>query len=144
MMQPIPGDFLVESSLFYMSRIRYRNVVAMHPYLPHVLYSVALTSLSMHLLVPRQAGAEQRARISGQLSLLESLAQTLRSNAPISEAEVDKLKKLARAHARVSNNDAQRSGLSWRDVFRSSRNSESGEELSEWDKKDIELGATTV
>ena len=43
-------------------------------YLPHVLYSLAITSLGMHLLSQRKAAEAERMQFSAQLSLLEPTA----------------------------------------------------------------------
>jgi hypothetical protein len=88
------------------------------PYLPHLIYSVALTSISFHLLVKRDAIETERAQISAQISVLESVVRQLRtpeSTGTVDVAEVDRLMKLARAHREEQL--AQNRVMSWRDVF---------------------------
>ena len=86
------------------------------PYLPHLIYSVALTSISFHLLVNRDAIETERAQFSAQISVLESVVRQLRTPGSIVDvAEVDRLMKLARAHREEQL--AQNRVMSWRDVF---------------------------
>ena len=85
-------------------------------YLPHLIYSVALTSISLHLLVKRDAIETERAQLSAQISVLESVVRQLRtSDSNVNVAEVDRLMKLARAHR--EERLAQNRVMSWRDVF---------------------------
>ncbi|KAG9312171.1 hypothetical protein JVU11DRAFT_7463 [Chiua virens] len=88
------------------------------PYLPHILYSTALTSVSIHLLWQRTIEREDRARYHAQVSILEDLAQQLRSGVPISDEEITRLKNLARVHGQgegheTPNTDAVR----WSEVI---------------------------
>jgi hypothetical protein len=114
-----------------------RQQVVMHPHVPHIIYSLALTSLSSHLLFERRANAENRAQITAHITILESIADTLRSGKHISDAELNKLKRLARARKESVPDDLKKT--TWSDMFFLSRRSESPD-MSKRDLKDLEAG----
>lgn len=64
-------------------------------YMPHIVYSLALTSFSMHLLYERRATEEDRAHYSGKISILETLVQNLEQGQTMDPREVERLRKLA-------------------------------------------------
>ena len=86
------------------------------PYLPHILYSTALTSISIHLLWQRTTEREDRARYHAQVSILEDLAQQLRSGAPIADEEITRLKNLARVHGQGENPKQSTEAIRWTEV----------------------------
>ncbi|KAF8141141.1 hypothetical protein EV363DRAFT_1203613 [Boletus edulis] len=88
------------------------------PYLPHILYSTALTSISIHLLWQRTIEREDRARYHAQVSILEDLAQQLRSGAPITDEEITRLKNLARVHGKGEEQEQRQSteAIRWSEV----------------------------
>ncbi|KAF8190894.1 hypothetical protein BJ912DRAFT_878386, partial [Pholiota molesta] len=96
------------------------------PYLPHVLASLALTSISIHLVGRRRAIEDERARAAAQLSILSSIREQLKGEAPLSEAELGRLKRLARAR------------VPWGEVFRGKGPASGERELSKWDRRDLE------
>ena len=63
-------------------------------YLPHLLYSTALTSISMHHLAQRKAAEADRAHVAAQISILEDLL----ARPTLQDAEFQRLWRLARAH----------------------------------------------
>ena len=89
--------------------------MAVSQYLPHLVYSIALTSISFHLLSKRDAIDTERAQLSAQISVLESVVRRLRTPGSITDAEVDRLMKLARAHREEQHGQSRM--VSWRDVF---------------------------
>lgn len=94
-------------------------------YAPHIVYTLALISTSTHLLWHRKAVEEQQAQLGAQLTVLESLAGRLRTGERVSLAEIERMKRLARAQEGVpaeSVFDQRRGSLlneevGWRDVF---------------------------
>jgi len=110
-------------------------------YLPHVLYSLAITSLSVHLLVHRNAAAAQRAHLAAQISILQSLAQRLKAaDTPLPDGELEMLGRLVRAHDDKAPS-AQRvlgGGVGWKDVFFGAKRAEGEGEMSKWDTMDFE------
>ncbi|PIL32715.1 hypothetical protein GSI_04830 [Ganoderma sinense ZZ0214-1] len=67
-------------------------------YLPHLLYSTALTSIAMHHLHQRKAAADERSHVAAQISILEDLRARLSARESIPEREVERLWHLARSH----------------------------------------------
>lgn len=64
-------------------------------FIPHIIYSLALTSFSMHLLYERRAAEEDRAHYAGKISILETLVQNLEQGQKLEPQEVERLRKLA-------------------------------------------------
>lgn len=64
-------------------------------FMPHIIFSLALTSFSMHLLYERRAAEEDRAHYSGKISLLETLIQNLEQGQKMDLREVERLRGLA-------------------------------------------------
>lgn len=109
-------------------------------YLPHILYSTALTSVSIHLLWRRKAFEDDRARHDAQITILEDLAHQLRSGSSITDEEVDRLRKLVRVHQGTSEEAAggvQEHSISWKDVFWGKKTDDRGK-ADEWEQKDLE------
>lgn len=108
-------------------------------YIPHLIYSLALTSLSFHLLYQRKQSEVDRAHLTAQTTILESLAHQLRSGS-ISDEEAERLSRLAKTHdPEIKDDKVQKEKIRWRDVFlgrkmdedRSAKDSKILEE-SEW------------
>ena len=118
-------------------------------YLPHVLYSLAITSLGMHLLSQRKAAEAERMQFSAQLSLLEPTAARLRAGERIPPQELDRIMKLARSHRTAAPEEEGKVGeeISWREVMlgrkkdaRAEVEEERRKRAEEWDRKDLEAG----
>jgi len=107
------------------------------PYLPHAIYSMAIISLSVHLVNTRKKADEERARVSAQISILESVSEQLRSNKPLSEEELSRLRQLAKPPELKPEDGATGERVTWSQIFR--RSKEQGEpEMSKWEKQDME------
>ncbi|KAL4068666.1 hypothetical protein V8B97DRAFT_784316 [Scleroderma yunnanense] len=107
-------------------------------YLPHILYSTFLTSASIHLLWQRKAFEDDRARKNAQITILEDLAQQLRSGAPITDEEVDRLRKLARIQGEQGDEGGgPESKLRWTEVLWG-RKAVDQKNDDEWEQKDVE------
>jgi hypothetical protein len=116
-------------------------------YLPHLIYSVALTTISLRLLSQRKETEAQKAQLTAQISILESIVHQLRTNKPLSDDELTRLRKLARAHdghpEPVEGNSKDK--VNWKDViFGRNRTEEEMGKESDWDTKDMETGNTTA
>lgn len=109
-----------------------------HRYFPHVLFAIALTSISINLVSHRRTAEDERSKVQAQISVLESIKEQLQSGKPLSNEELDRQKKLARS----ADNDRKRdTAVSWTEVFRSARRPQSsaGEaELNKWEQQDLE------
>jgi len=88
-------------------------------YIPHLIYSTALTSLSFHLLFQKKQSEMDRAHLAAQTSILEALAHRLRSGQNISDEEVERLCRLAKTHEDTHAEEAgvKREKVGWKDVF---------------------------
>lgn len=114
--------------------------MAVPTYLPHILYSTALTSVSIHLLWRRKAFEDDRARHDAQITILEDLAHQLRSGSSITDEEVDRLRKLVQVHQGTSEEAAggvQEHSISWKDVFWGKKTDDRSK-ADEWEQKDLE------
>ncbi|KAI5988175.1 hypothetical protein EDD15DRAFT_1388207 [Pisolithus albus] len=115
--------------------------MAVPTYLPHILYSTALTSVSIHLLWRRKAFEDDRARHDAQITLLEDLARQLRSGSSITDEEISRLRKLVEVHRGTTSEDAaggvREHRISWRDVFWGKK-ADDRSKADEWEQKDLE------
>jgi hypothetical protein len=112
-----------------------------NPYLPHVLYGLALTSISMNLVSQRRTIEEEQYRMKARISILESIQQQLQSNDPLSTEELERLKKLARhsssSDAAVAAVAEKKEEVKWSDIFRGKKPVASDTTVSKWDKEEM-------
>ncbi|KAG6840573.1 hypothetical protein C0991_005762 [Blastosporella zonata] len=108
------------------------------PYLPHAIYSVALITLSIHLVSQRKSASEERAHVAAQTSILESIRDQLGSDKPLSNDELVKLKRLARPLERSSGEVDPEKTIGWGEIFGGRKKEERAPEMNKWDKKDME------
>lgn len=107
-------------------------------YLPHVIYSTALTSLSFHLLFHKRQVEVDRAHLTAQISILESLIQQLRSGQNITDEEIDRLSRLAKTHEDSESTGVRREAskkIGWREVFLGRRMESGGVQVESEDFK---------
>ena len=112
-----------------------------HRYFPHVLFAIALTSISINLVSHRRTAEDERSRVQAQISVLESIKSQLQSGKPLSNEELDRQKKLARS---AENDRARHTAVSWTEVFRSAGKHQSSDgeaRLSKWEQQDLETCA---
>ncbi|KDR75467.1 hypothetical protein GALMADRAFT_226115 [Galerina marginata CBS 339.88] len=112
-----------------------------NPYLPHVIYGLALTSVSMNLVSKRRSTEEEKNRVKAQISILESIKQQSESDDPLSTDELDRLKKLARHSATAdaaTGAESTKGEVKWSDIFRGQKPVASETVVSKWDKQDME------
>lgn len=111
--------------------------------MPHIIYSLALTSLSMHLLYERRAADEDRAHYSGKISILETLVQDLEQGQKMDTQEVERLRKLAgvstsQVPKHVGRNSSK---IGWREVLLGRQPSEqaligsASRDQGDWEKR---------
>ncbi|KZT74497.1 hypothetical protein DAEQUDRAFT_720671 [Daedalea quercina L-15889] len=116
-------------------------------YVPHILYSLAITSLGMHLLSQRKTAEAERMQLTAQLSLLEPTAARLRTGERIPPPELDRIMRLVRSHRTHAPEITETNGeeISWREVILG-RKKDAREEVEEmrrnraeeWDRRDLE------
>jgi hypothetical protein len=76
-------------------------ILTSHRYFPHVLFSLALTTISINLVSHRRTAEDERSRVQARISVLESIKEQLQSGKPLSNEELDRQKKLARPPVRI-------------------------------------------
>jgi len=119
-------------------------------YIPHLIYSMALTSVSMHLLRQRKDAESERAQISAQISILEDTAARLRAGEAIPDRELARLVRLASSQREPGGpagfahapSDEQES-IGWWEVFLGRKEAAASGPLGmarseEWDRRDLE------
>lgn len=108
------------------------------PYLPHVIASVALTSISINLVSFRKTAEDEVARVNAQISILESIKQQLQSKESLPTNELERLRTLARRSAiDAAASSGSTEQVNWGDVF-SGKAPSKDTELSKWEQKDLE------
>ncbi|EAU91871.1 hypothetical protein CC1G_04638 [Coprinopsis cinerea okayama7 len=112
------------------------------PYVPHALYAIAVTSISIHIVGHKRESEEERTRYESRISILEQIRDHLRNpNSTTSKDEIERLKRLARPLKEDPHADGRKLPeveIGWRDVWFGRKLPKEDEELSEWDKKDLE------
>ena len=106
-------------------------------YIPHLIYSTALTSISFHLLFQKKQSEVDHAHLNAQISILESLAHRLRSRQEVSDEEIERLCKLAKTHEESNSRGAgtKIESVGWKDVFLGRK---SEEDARERERKELE------
>jgi hypothetical protein len=112
-------------------------------FMPHIVYSLALTSFSMHLLYERRATEEDRAHYSGKISILETLVQNLEHGRKMDSQEVERLRKLAGISTSPVPKEVGRnqSEIGWKEVLLGKPHSEqtlngsASRDQGDWDKR---------
>ncbi|KAI0002401.1 hypothetical protein BJV74DRAFT_759706, partial [Russula compacta] len=83
-------------------------------YIPELVYALAFSSISVHLLWQRRAAETDRRHHSARLSILGELAARLRAGDPVSDAEVARLRRLAET---VKEDIHPGESIGWREVI---------------------------
>lgn len=89
-------------------------------YLPEILYTIALTSLSTHMLWLRKESEDQRAYWATRIKVLEDTAQRLRVGQSVPQSDFDLIQKMARepgSDRAVARGIEPTDHLGWREVF---------------------------
>ncbi|KZT03916.1 uncharacterized protein LAESUDRAFT_761511 [Laetiporus sulphureus 93-53] len=126
-------------------------------YVPHLLSSLALTSIAIHLVRQRNAATTDRAHLSAQISILESTVGRLRAGERIPPPELDRVLRLARSQTEEQGEETivermrEKEGeIGWKEVFlgrkpRSKEEEETARKRQEmWDLRDLETIASEL
>ncbi|KAG7449197.1 uncharacterized protein BT62DRAFT_929177 [Guyanagaster necrorhizus] len=81
-------------------------------YLPHVLYSMAIMSLSVHLVYQKHSMRQEKGRVTGQISILEDVITQLRSGTHLSRTELQRLRKLA-----MPSSKEEKEEITWKEAL---------------------------
>lgn len=109
-------------------------------FLPEIIYSLALTSLSTHMLWLRKDSEEQRAHYTARINLLEQTIRHVRAGEPVPQHDYDTLRRLAnetgaeRAAARGVETTEE---ITWREVLLGRK----GEQSEKYEARDWAEGA---
>ena len=108
-------------------------------YIPELVYALAFSSISVHLLWQRRTAETGRRHLSARLSILGELAARLRAGDAVSDAEVARLRRLAETVGEASHPGEN---VGWREVMFGRK--ESGAEREgkeELERRELETGA---
>lgn len=137
------NEKVVLHHLAYLVGIRDR-IMSFTQYLPHLVYSTALTSLGMHSLFQRKSAESERSHVAAQLSILDSMVQRLQAGEDISDKEFSRLWKLAKSHEDGVESEGKDAGtkevIGWREVFLGRKDLGDKETSEKWDRKDLDKG----
>ncbi|KAF8341049.1 hypothetical protein F5887DRAFT_1074577 [Amanita rubescens] len=111
-------------------------------YIPHTVFAIAVTTISIHLVDKRRTYSDEEASVNARISILETIAEQLRldSQKSGSNETLERLKRLARRPLVKDNTPTagrEEGMISWKDVL-FGRKQSPGDELSHWEKKDLE------
>ncbi|KIY71445.1 hypothetical protein CYLTODRAFT_122957 [Cylindrobasidium torrendii FP15055 ss-10] len=81
-------------------------------YWPHVVYSIAITSCSVHLVTQKNEQKDEKSRVDAKISVLESIASRLKQGERIQAEEMARLQRLVASHS-----TKPEEGLTWREAF---------------------------
>jgi hypothetical protein len=109
-------------------------------YLPEIIYTLALTSLSTHLLWLRKEAEEQRTHDTTRIKLLEDTVQRLRAGADVPQSDFDLIHRLAKEpgtdHA-AARGVVATEHIGWREVLLGRRTTNTAQS-DKWDAHDGE------
>jgi hypothetical protein len=116
-------------------------------YVPHLLYSLSIVSISTHLLWHRKEWDSQRAHVAAQISVLKSITGRLRSGERMDAREIDRLQRMVRGKEDKDASSASDASYSteetrWREVLLGKAGI--GQNHDAYDKKDWEARACYV
>ncbi|KAJ7583939.1 hypothetical protein C8J56DRAFT_195585 [Mycena floridula] len=87
-------------------------------YRPHIIYSLAITSISVHLVSARQLYEDERAHTEAQISILRSVVDQLRAGKTMTVDELERVKRLARPSTDgIDALDISAGKMTWREAF---------------------------
>jgi len=106
-------------------------------YLPHTLYTVAIISLSVHLVNQRKTASEERARVDAQVSILRSISEQLQSGKPQSAEGLERMKRLARSPEQLPFTSLPKESIGWKEAI-FGRKASNEPQTGVWDQRDID------
>lgn len=117
-------------------------------YIPHTVFAIAVTTISIHLVNKRTTYSDEEASVKARISILENIAAQLRLNSqsPASNETLERLKRLASrplVKDKTPIAGKEEGMISWKDVVFGRKRS-AGDELSHWEKKDLEKGRVAI
>ena len=113
-------------------------------YVPEIIYTLALTSLSTHTLWKRKESADQRAHYDARIQLLEDVVLRLRAGQVVPQSDFDLIHRLARdpgADRAAARGTEAMGTIGWREVLLGRKDVNSAQ-TEYWDAKDWEEGGS--
>jgi hypothetical protein len=91
-------------------------------YVPHLLYSLGIVSISTHMLWHRKEWEAQRAHAAARITVLESITGRLRGGERIDPQEIERLQRMVRGRGERDNLETSDASFSpeetrWREVL---------------------------
>lgn len=112
-------------------------------YIPELLYALAFSSISVHLLWQRRTAETDRRHYSARISILGELAARLHAGEAVSDVEIARLRRLAETVGEAEAHPGENIG--WRDVvFGRKESGMEREGAEELERKELERGASNV
>lgn len=109
-------------------------------YIPELVYALAFSSISVHLLWQRRTAETERRHYSARISLLGELAARLRTGEAVPDVEIVRLRRLAETVGAAEVHTGENIG--WRDVvFGRKESGMEREGKEELERKELEQGA---
>lgn len=115
-------------------------------YLPHAIYSLAITSVSIHLVSQRKDIDAERGHLTARISILQSIVDQLRSERnAVSDEELARLKRLAGLHkANLPAEEDEKDDVSWKSVFFGRKSTEDPATAKRREREDLASRACIV
>jgi hypothetical protein len=108
-------------------------------YIPELIYALAFSSISVHLLWQRRAAETDRRHYTARLSILGELAARLRAGETVPDVEVARLRRLAET---IGEDAHSGENIGWRDVvFGRKESSIEREGKERLEHRELERGA---
>ncbi|KAH8996786.1 hypothetical protein EDB92DRAFT_1942397 [Lactarius akahatsu] len=112
-------------------------------YVPELIYALAFSSISVHLLWQRRTAETDRRHYSARISILGELAARLRAGEAVPDVEVSRLRRLAETVGAADAHPGENIG--WRDVvFGRKESGMEREGKEELERKELENGASNL
>lgn len=111
-------------------------------YIPELVYALAFSSISVHLLWQRRTAETDRRHYSARISILGELAARLRAGEAVPDVEISRLRRLAET-AGAAEETHPGENIGWRDVVFGRKESgmeREGKEVLE--RRELERGAS--
>ncbi|KAA1470445.1 hypothetical protein DENSPDRAFT_879715 [Dentipellis sp. KUC8613] len=108
-------------------------------YASELIYSLAFSSLAVHLLWQRRAADTERRRLGTQISILEEISTRLRAGERIPDAEYTRLRRLGHEGEVLEKDRKEEEDIGWRDMlFGRTETAQEKQGAEEWDRRDLE------
>jgi hypothetical protein len=112
-------------------------------YIPELVYALAFSSISVHLLWQRRTAETDRRHYSARISILGELAARLRTGEAVPDVEISRLRRLAETAGTAETHPGENIG--WRDVvFGRKESGMEREGKEELEHRELERGASKV